>query len=212
MEVKIGVDGLIFESRSFSHYGAQSLLNTFQEPQPEYRPDFSAWPATDCLVVIVTQQQYIAICKASNFEKRKYSGGSNGGGGEEDGRMSTEPNDVFNDEWAKAESSDLLEASRSDCYSGLAPISKFLSKNLLHGNRREKTSKERKMSDQVELLSGTGSSSLPSSTVELQELGQVLAPSNNQIKCGDDMPDLEAGVDSDKYRSRMFRTSPKKSN
>lgn len=169
MEVKIGDDDLIFESRSFSHFGAQALLNTLQDPPPAYRPDFSAWPVTDCLVVIITQQQYLAVHKASTFEKRRFSfeskGGGRGGGGEGGGMSTLEPNDVFSHEWAKAETSDSLEASISKGPGGLGPISKFLSRNSLRSNHK-KLSKDMKSVDQVQLLS-SNDSSLPSSPVEV---------------------------------------------
>ena len=209
MAVKIGNDDLIFECCSFSHFGAQALLNTLQPEQVlDYQPDFSAWPATDCLVVIITQQQYIATYKASKFEKAKKLSVVSKEKGEKDGRISAEPNDVFSDEWSKAESSDLIAVSKSDGTSGLAPISKFLSKSLVHGDRSSylgKTSKERKSSDQIELLSSNNSSPF-TSMIELQDLGPVQAQSCKQILHSEDMPDLEGRLDSRKKETRMFRT------
>ena len=201
MEVKIGNDGLIFETRSYTHFGAQALLNTLHKPVPEYRPDFSAWPVTDCQVVIITQQQYIAICKASLFEKRKHLVESKRK--EVEGEMSAEANDVFNDEWAKAESCDLLEVSRSDGSGGLGPISRFLSKSSSHGEHKHINNpfKDRKTSDQARLLSNSGSF-VPPSPVELQDMQQ----SREHTAHSDDIE-----MDVEKNWSRTFRTNPESS-
>lgn len=104
IEVEIGKDGLKFESRSFSYFGAQALL--LDKDQPDhgvYRPDFTARPLSDCLVLIVTQDQYLAARRASLFDGGRSSfvdGGSVVDGSSMGGTIGR--SEVFNREWAKA--------------------------------------------------------------------------------------------------------------
>lgn len=116
VQVVIGKDGLKFESRSFSFFGAQAMLNARESPPSDYIPDFSAWPLSDCLLVVVSQGQYLAARRASLFEEGR--NGSLGGGG--DGGVPKLSGfgdrltptlggkvDLFSSEWAKAETQNL---------------------------------------------------------------------------------------------------------
>ncbi len=194
MAVKVGKDGLIFESRSFSHFGAQALMNALEETPPEYRPDFSAWPSTDCLVVIITQQQYRAAHKASKFERERSNSQSHPAG---DIIHSSESKDVFSTEWAKAETSDLLEVSKSQGVGGLASIGRYLSKHSDTGGKGKLKQEDRHQNgsqDHRKLLSSSSSSS---SAMELQEMGQNL---QEQVFEFERTPNL--------HGSSRFRTSP----
>lgn len=81
VEVEIGNDGLKFESRAYSYFGAQALNYARQSPELEYRPDFTACPITDCLIITVTQGQYMTARRASMFDGGKKSAASIFGGG-----------------------------------------------------------------------------------------------------------------------------------
>lgn len=81
VEVEIGNDGLKFESRAYSYFGAQALNYARQSPELEYRPDFTARPITDCLIITVTQGQYMTARRASMFDGGKKSAASIFGGG-----------------------------------------------------------------------------------------------------------------------------------
>ena len=177
MEVKVGKDGLIFESRSFFHFGMQALMNTQEDPTPEYRPDFSAWPSTDCMVVIITQQQYRAACKASAFEKERssYQNRSSSSGG----IQPVESKDYFTAEWAKAETSDFLEVSKSKGTGGLASIGRYLSRSTSQDpSGKAKVKKpaaspiEDMPQDQRRLLSMSSNEEVSFTSMELQEMGQ----------------------------------------
>jgi len=134
MEVKVGKDNLIFESHSFSHFGSQALMNVLEEPPlPEYRPDFSAWPSTNCLVVIITQQQYRTAYRASQSDRERSGAPSNP-------PITAEPQlvtskDVFTVNWATAETLDAKEDSRSKHKSGLASVTRYLSRNKSGKNK-----------------------------------------------------------------------------
>ncbi len=145
MEVEVGKDGLIFESHSFSHFGAQALTYAREEISMEYKPDFTARPVSDCVVVLITKRQYMAARKASVFGGGKTilntpPGGSGDGGGAADGGISK---DVFKDEWAKAETTDSQAKS-----SGLDSIKKF----LYRYSQQSSSSADRRKSDQLNLL------------------------------------------------------------
>lgn len=160
MEVKIGQDGLIFESRSFSYFGAQVLMLAIEEnPSLEYKPDFTARPAADCVVIIITQQQYMAARKASVFEEEKTGHDSDTGGGDEGDEQNG--NDVFS-EWTKAEKTGKKSSPAKPKHS---QQSKYASKRktsdlqrLLSGDSTngegvsEPTSPVAKKSDNIKLL------------------------------------------------------------
>lgn len=155
VEVEIGKDGLKFESRSFSYFGAQTLLLCVARPSPdaEYKPDFTARPASDCLAVIITQAQYMAARRASVFEGGRNSRLGSGGSGGTMGK-----NDVFSTEWAKAEALD------SSSNKGSAASSSFFQRSFL-SPRPNNLGLQQASEDRVHLLShhGSGSSSASSS-------------------------------------------------
>ena len=108
VEVEIGKDKLKFESRAFSYFGAQVLIIARDSPGSEYRADFTAQPLSDCLVIIITQAQYMAARKASMFDGGKIGNSlhpPDAGGGA--GTLGGSRNDVFSTEWAKAGSVNL---------------------------------------------------------------------------------------------------------
>ena len=168
VHVTIGKDNLDFESRSFSHFGAQALLNALEsseDPKP-YIPDFTVRPATDCQVVIITRRQYLAAHKATIFEQEN-----------QDAAAPRTPNkpDVFTKEWEMAEFGDRENYSMS----GLSPITKFLHKKPPQSWKLSK----RKRSDQNELLASSPESSESDRVVSIQmdvfEDGSVLSRGNN---------------------------------
>jgi len=209
MEVKVGKDGLIFESRSFFHFGMQALLNTLENPIPDYRPDFSAWPSKDCLVVIITQQQYRAARKASTFEKERSSYQTRQSGSGE--IQPVESKDYFTAEWAKAETSDFLEVSKSKGTGGLASIGRYLSRSTSQdpgGRAKVKptaSSSESMPQDQRRLLSMSSNEEVSFTSMELQEMGE-----NQEPVVELNSSPLFNGSGRQNW-SRRFRTSPESS-
>lgn len=158
VEVEIGKDNLKFESRAFSYFGAQALVLAMNSPGSEYRADFTAQPLTDCLVIIITQAQYMAARKASLFDGGKTGNslnppdpGAGGGAGATNGNKS----DVFSAEWAKAETVNLSTSQTKGSFLGfLKPLRQTQSKSpdqmhLL--SRRDSDSSENSMSVDVEV-------------------------------------------------------------
>lgn len=136
VQVVIGSDGMEFQSRSFSYFGTQALLSAMENSQAEYIPDYTVRPTTDCLVVIITQRQYIAARNATLFgqEKRSIGDGEDsddeGDGGETSKRTvhqdGPEKSDFFKQEWEIAETHDLESSLVSK--SGLTPIARLFKK------------------------------------------------------------------------------------
>ena len=138
VQVIIGSDGMEFQSRSFSYFGTQALLNTLEDSQAEYIPDYTVHPTVDCLVVIITQRQYIAARNATLFVKEKRSIGGGGDSDEEEkgGGADNSPkildqdsclnSDVFKKEWEIAETHDLENSLVLK--SGLTPIARLFKK------------------------------------------------------------------------------------
>ena len=137
VQVTIGSDGMEFQSRSFSHFGAQALLNALEDSQAEYIPDYTVRPTVDCLVVLITQRQYIAARNATLFGMEKRGGGE--GGASDDDRDDGERSkrtfdkvdnhqrmDVFEQEWEIAETHDIESSLTSK--SGLTPIARLFKK------------------------------------------------------------------------------------
>ena len=149
--MEIGKDGLKFESRSFSYFGAQALLLDKDKPDRGlYKPDFTARPLTDCLVLIITQDQYLAARKASQFDGGR-SSATDGGGIVDSSNMSGTigRSEVFNREWAKAGMLDLNKPQKKS-----SSIFQLLS-------RHSESATGRGSPDQVRLLplNGEGDSS-----------------------------------------------------
>ena len=150
VHVTIGKDNLDFESRSFSHFGAQALLSSLESsdhPKP-YIPDFTVRPATDCQVLIITRRQYLAAHNATIFEQENQDATP---------RTPNKP-DVFTKEWEMAEFGDRENCSSS----GLSPITKFLHK------KPPQSWKPRKRSDQNELLASSPESTESDRVVSIQ--------------------------------------------
>lgn len=155
VEVQIGKDGMKFESRSFSYFGAQALI--FAE-ESEYRPDFTARPLSDCLVITITQSQYAAARKASIFEGGKNTPNAGGSDGDAGGSSGSR-NDALGAEWSKADSVSFGEPQKTPTGSQLGL---FLTRR--HDQKKQAPS-ARKLSDQFHLLP-VGESSEPGSPVE----------------------------------------------
>lgn len=160
VRVKIGKDDLEFESRSFSHFGAQALLNALDSTDhPKlYTPDFTVCPATDCLVLVITCRQYLAAHNATTFEK------------ENQNTLASSKPDVFTEEWEMAESGDRETTSAAG--SGLSPITKLFHKKPLRSRKLQ-----RQQSDQEKLLA-SGSSSPGSSGSEVRIELNVITDEN----------------------------------
>ena len=158
VQVTIGSDGMDFQSRSFSYFGTQALLNTLEDPPAEYIPDYTVRPTMDCLVVIITQRQYTAARNATLFgkEKKVEDDGDAGEGGEGSGALqrtgdhrSLDKADVFKQEWEMAETHDLQNSLTSK--SGLTPIAKLF--------KKKSNSKQNAKSDRRCLLTMSSSES-----------------------------------------------------
>ncbi len=120
MEVHIGKDELTFDSKSFTYFGAQALLNCTLDTPTEYIPDYTVRPSVDSIVIIITKRQYLAAVEASRFVEEKA-----GTTLEADGAAIENPKrDVFAKEWELAEDQDLGDSLST----GLSSITKFLSK------------------------------------------------------------------------------------
>lgn len=157
VEVEIGNDKLKFESRAFSYFGARALIFARESLGADYRADFTARPLTDCLLVIITQGQYMAARRASVFEEAKTDSCTLPIAGVSSARKS----DIFSTEWAKAETIDL---STSRTRGSLFQLPGFLSK-------------QSKSPDQLRLLereeSDSGSSGRASPVEVRVELGDM---------------------------------------
>ena len=165
VQVTIGSDGMEFQSRSFSHFGSQALLNTLEDPPAEYIPDYTVRPTMDCLVVIITQRQYIAARNATLFGKEKEVEGDDGEGGEGGDagegsssggalhrtwdRRSVDKADIFKQEWEMAKTHDLQNSLTTK--SGLTPIARLF--------KRKSNPKQSAKSDRRGLLTMSSSES-----------------------------------------------------
>ncbi len=135
VQVVIGKDALKFESRSFSYFGAQAMINARESPPTDYKPDFTARPLTDCLLVVVSQSQYMAARRASMFEEGRNGsfstpGGSGSGGPRFGDSLTTTPGgkgDVFSTEWAKADTQNLETTPRTT--PSYPPIDMYVAKH-----------------------------------------------------------------------------------
>lgn len=67
--VEVGNDKIQFTSRSFSHFGARALMKVVEGGPLDYIPDFSVEIKSDCLLLVVTQMQYRAAYRATQFER-----------------------------------------------------------------------------------------------------------------------------------------------
>ena len=160
VHVKIGKDDLEFESRSFSHFGAQALLNALEptgHPKP-YTPDFTVCPATDCLVMVITRRQYLAAHNATIFQEENRNA------------LASSKPDVFTEEWEMAESGD--RETSSAVGSGLSPITKLFHKQPLRSRKLP-----RQQSEQEQLLA-SGSTSPESNSSEVRIELNVLTDEN----------------------------------
>lgn len=161
VQVQIGKEGLEFEGKAFSYYGAKALEGVLEssENPPEYIPDFTVQPATDCQMVMITRRQYLAAYKATIFERENQQQGGARGGAKQD---------VFTAEWESAESSDIETSQHAG--SGLSPITKFLPKKPPPGRKRRKK-RNNSISDQHRLLSSSTSSARSTDSAEGRQLG-----------------------------------------
>ena len=163
VEVVIGRDGMRFETRSFSYFGAQALEVSVEFNPPDYKPDFTVRPVTDCVVITITRAQYAAAHRASVFEGGKNNppgagppgqgGGGSGSGppGQGGGRSGAALDDSFEDEWTKAEAVSFGEPQQRP--SKMSAFSQF---GLFLTQRRDQK-KRASTSDQSRLLSLSGS-------------------------------------------------------
>ena len=70
VQVEIGHDRLQFPSSSFSHFGSRALMMVTEGDSQEYVPDFSVEIKSDCRLLVVTQMQYRAAYRATQFERK----------------------------------------------------------------------------------------------------------------------------------------------
>lgn len=199
VQVVIGKEGLKFESRSFSYFGAQAMANTKEVPLADYKPDFTAWPLTDCVLVVISQSQYLAARRASVFECGRNStigtplGAGNGG----PRKMGETPpggggrGDIFSTEWAKAETQNLEISSKPSspkAQSSYHPVDKYVGKHSeagkqpvvagtsygIAGKKMSPTSSyKRRLSDQRRLLSDESSSSEDDDSLASPTAGEI---------------------------------------
>lgn len=66
VEVEVGRDGMKFEAGPFHYFGVQAL-----QTDSEYVPDFTVRPTSDCLVLVITRNQYSKACRATEFQQTK---------------------------------------------------------------------------------------------------------------------------------------------
>ena len=157
MEVEIGKDGLKFESRSFSHFGAQALTNALQHNMVEYKPDFNVRPTVDCEVILMTSRQYLAARKASVFEG---------------GRANTVPENLGGkDERSPRNEKYLLSGESTDMEVtqkalGRGSFGRFFSRS----QNRQAKEQQRKKPDQQYLLSVDGDSEPPSPSINARDV------------------------------------------
>ena len=69
--VEVGHDKLQFPSRSFSHFGSHALMLVTEGDNLAYTPDFSVEIKSDCRLLVVTQMQYRAVYRATQFERKR---------------------------------------------------------------------------------------------------------------------------------------------
>jgi len=94
VQVEVGKDRIQFSSRSFSHFGARALMHVIEGGPLEYIPDFTVEIKSDCHLLVVTQMQYRAAYRATQFER--------------DARMTSSSDresitDPFKREWMRAQ-------------------------------------------------------------------------------------------------------------
>lgn len=66
VEVEVGRDGMKFEAGPFHYFGVEALKG-----DSEYVPDFTVRPTSDCLILVITSNQYSKACKATEFRQTK---------------------------------------------------------------------------------------------------------------------------------------------
>lgn len=66
VEVEVGRDGMKFEAGPFHYFGVHAL-----QTDGEYVPDFTVRPTSDCLVLVITSNQYSKACRATEFQQTK---------------------------------------------------------------------------------------------------------------------------------------------
>lgn len=136
--MQIGKEGLTFESKSFTYFGAQALLNATLDPPTEYIPDYTVRPSADSIVIIITKRQYLAAIEATQFEEERAVTVSEASG------SAVQKPDVFTKEWELAEDQDLQDSKST----GLSSITKFLSKK--HGYSRKNRDQRRLLAESSE--------------------------------------------------------------
>ena len=95
LKVQIGKESLSFEAKGFYFFGSQVLIDVIESNlNNDYVPDFTVRPQTDCLVLLITKQRYLAAYRASQLGNTVQD-------------KNNEQDDVFNEEWRAAESHDL---------------------------------------------------------------------------------------------------------
>ena len=199
VQVTIGKDGMEFQSRSFSYFGTQALLNTLEDPQAEYVPDYTIQPTMDCLVIIITQRQYVAARNATLFGmgKSSSSGGDDGDAG--DAGESSEADggpllrtldqddqkkcDIFEKEWEMAETGDMESSLKSK--SGLTAIARLFtkksrSKHNTKPDRRELLTMSSSESDAESSDSGRGRGEGTQIQVSSEDCIPLMSTSSNQ--------------------------------
>jgi hypothetical protein len=161
VEVEIGKDNLKFESRAFSYFGHQALMLSRDSPGSEYRADFTARPLMDCLLVIISQAQYMAARRASVFEGEKANGSMSNqpGPGSNSSTSAGSKSDVFSAEWAKAETLNVSNSQKKGSFFQLGFSSKSLKQSKV------------KSSDEMQLLARGDSDSSPGSSGRASPVG-----------------------------------------
>ncbi|CAI7993257.1 Metal transporter CNNM2 [Geodia barretti] len=70
VEVEVGKEGMKFEAGPFHHFGVQAL-ELADSGSGDYVPDFTVRPVSDCVLLMISCNQYLDARKATKFQKTK---------------------------------------------------------------------------------------------------------------------------------------------
>ena len=78
VEVEVGKEGMKFEAGPFHHFGVQAL-ELADSGSGDYVPDFAVRPVSNCLLLVISCNQYLDARKATKFQKTKDQESSSAG-------------------------------------------------------------------------------------------------------------------------------------
>ena len=74
VDVEVGKEGMKFEAGPFHYFGVQALDSS----SGDYIPDFTVRPVSNCLLLVISCNQYLDARKATEFQKTKDGESSSG--------------------------------------------------------------------------------------------------------------------------------------